>query len=245
MKNEYKSIAICVLVFSLFLSGCGSGQLFGPTITPSPTITNTPTSTSTPTPTATFTPTATATSTPTPVPVCNSGATVQGAIDNAIPGYLDILNVSTTLVGNKLTVVFTVRDIPDEIMIDRNSLEKGHSDMAWGVAIDTDNNKDTGEPAMFIRSGYGYDVLLQAFNFKNGSERSGTIQNLFRNKTKVWKFQANGGISSGASGTITVDQNAKTITLSANIRGITPNSYLHFFTFYNDTKMVIDELCRR
>ena len=41
MKNQPKAIVLSALVFSLLLSGCGSGQLFGPTITPTPTITNT------------------------------------------------------------------------------------------------------------------------------------------------------------------------------------------------------------
>lgn len=49
-------------VISLVLSGCGPGQLLGPTFTPTPTLTPT----ATPTPTATLTPTATPT--PTPVP---------------------------------------------------------------------------------------------------------------------------------------------------------------------------------
>jgi Tol biopolymer transport system component len=47
----------------MFVSGCGPGNVFGPTITPSPTITPTSTPTKTPTPTATSTPT----STPTPM----------------------------------------------------------------------------------------------------------------------------------------------------------------------------------
>ncbi len=243
MNTNSKAVAICVLAFSLALSGCGPGQLFGPTVTPTPAITSTPTLT--PTATATLTPTATATLTPTPVPVCNPNTTVQGAMDNDLPGYIDILDVSTTLVGTKLTVVFTVREIPDKITIDRNSLEPGYNDIAWGVAVDTDNSPDTGEPAGFIYSGYGYEYFLLALNFKSGSERSGTIQNLFRNKTNVWKAEESGRISSGAAGTLVVDQNAKTITLSGYIKGITPDSYLHFFTLYNDTKQIVDELCRR
>ena len=48
MKNRiYPVIEISV---SLFLSSCGPGQLFGPTITPTPTLTSIPTSTATPTP---------------------------------------------------------------------------------------------------------------------------------------------------------------------------------------------------
>ena len=66
-----KRINIFVSLFFLLLSGCGPGQLFGPTITPTPTNTSTSTSTSTPTPTPTLTPTntPTPTSSPTKVPV--------------------------------------------------------------------------------------------------------------------------------------------------------------------------------
>jgi hypothetical protein len=233
------------LVISLLLSGCGSGQLFGPTITPSPTITNTPTST--PTPTATFTPTATATftPTPTPAPVCNPNTTVQSAINNDIPGYVDILSVSTTLEGTKLTAAFKVREIPDEIKIDKETLKKGYPELAWGVAIDTDNNPDTGQSAFMINTGYGYDNTLQAFNYKQGSERSGTIQNIFRNKTAVWKATEK-GINMGATGTIAVDQSTNTITISGTVKGITSDSYLHFFTFaMNDTDLLVDEVCQR
>jgi len=241
-----KVFAFFVFAFSLLFSGCGPGQLLGPTITPTPTSTSTPTPTSTPT--ATFTPTATATATftPTPMPVCNPNSTVQGTADESLPGNMDMLGVTSTLDGYNFTVVFTVRDIPDEIVIDNNNLKKGNIEMAWGISIDTDNNPDTGEPAAFIGSGYGYETLLLAFNFKQGSERSGAIQNLFGNRTHVWIYQEGGGISSGSSGKITVDQSAKTITLtSANIQGITPESYLHFFTFHNVTQMVVDEICRR
>jgi hypothetical protein len=244
MKTVAKVIPFFVLMLSLTLSGCGPGQMLGPTITPSPTNTSTPTST--PTPTATFTPTPTATFTPTPAPVCNPNATVQGAADESLPGYIDLLGVSSKLEGVRLTVVFTVREIPDEFIIDNDNLQKGHAEVAWGVAIDVDKNPDTGQPALFVSSGYGYETVLQAFNFKQGSQRTGDIQNLFRNKTHVWIFGDDGGMRSGSSGSITVDKEAKTITLmSANITGITPESYLHFFTFHNDTEMAVDELCRR
>jgi hypothetical protein len=55
MKNLTSTVLI--LSISLLLSGCGVGQIFGPTITPIPTATDTPTATFTPAPT--FTPTAT------------------------------------------------------------------------------------------------------------------------------------------------------------------------------------------
>lgn len=59
-------IAKGCLVLSLLISGCGPGQMFGPTLTPTSTATATPTRT--PTPTPTFTPTQTPTVTPTRTP---------------------------------------------------------------------------------------------------------------------------------------------------------------------------------
>ena len=53
--NQRISVVLLVLGLSLIISGCGPGQLFGPTKTPTPTntptLTNTPTATITPTPT--------------------------------------------------------------------------------------------------------------------------------------------------------------------------------------------------
>ena len=74
-----KAAVTCILVMSVFLSACGPGRLFGPTLTPTPTSTSTPTRTPYPTytpfptytpyptftPFPTFTPTPTETSTPT------------------------------------------------------------------------------------------------------------------------------------------------------------------------------------
>lgn len=74
MKIKFQ-IAIISLILSIsFLSACGPGQLFGPTLTPTPTNTSTPTLTPTPTltitPTLTSTPTATAIITASSTPAC-------------------------------------------------------------------------------------------------------------------------------------------------------------------------------
>jgi hypothetical protein len=63
MKIQYKAISIFILIFSLLLSGCAPGQIFGATVTPTPSITTTPTLTPIPTETPTLPPTLT----PTPV----------------------------------------------------------------------------------------------------------------------------------------------------------------------------------
>ena len=69
MNIKSKVIAVFIFTFSLFLSGCGPGQLLGATFTPTPTTTNTPTLTPTPTATATQTSTPTPTLTPTPTQI--------------------------------------------------------------------------------------------------------------------------------------------------------------------------------
>jgi len=73
-----------ILLLALILSGCGSGQLFGPTLTPSPTITNTPTKTSTPTFTPTDTPTSTPTQTDTPEPTSTPTPITTGLVHGVL-----------------------------------------------------------------------------------------------------------------------------------------------------------------
>jgi hypothetical protein len=72
MNKKIVTIRICHAIVLgmvlLFLTGCGPGQLFGPTITPTPTSTPTFTPTPTPTLTPTITPSPTATLTPTITP---------------------------------------------------------------------------------------------------------------------------------------------------------------------------------
>lgn len=63
MITNRKMIVSIVIALSVLLAGCGPGQLFGPTLTPTATSTITPTNT--PTPTNTLTPTHTSTTTPT------------------------------------------------------------------------------------------------------------------------------------------------------------------------------------
>ena len=68
MNAKRQIVIILILTMSLVISGCGPGQLFGPTITPTLTKTLTPTASSTPTKTPTKAPTETPTKIPTRTP---------------------------------------------------------------------------------------------------------------------------------------------------------------------------------
>ena len=247
MNPKFISFATLTIFLILLISACAPTQPPVPTavilntsVPTKPVIpTQLPTDTPTPAPTQTLVPTETA------VPVCKPDNTVSGSIKNDIPDYLNILSVTTKLKGTNLTAVFSLRGIPDQITINKNSLKKGIPEIAWGVGIDTDNKDDTGGKAFVTSSGYGFDYILQAFNFKNRTEQKGSILNLFRGNTLVWKVKNDGSINSVGTGKIDVDPTAKTITLSANISGIKPDSYLYFYTYVQDNDTLIDEICSR
>jgi hypothetical protein len=254
MKTKLKAILFTLVVTSILISGCGPGQVFGPTPTPLPT--STPIPSSTPVPTITPKPTATNTSTPEPtatatrVPICPVGQTAKGTIDDIIPGYLDITEVSSTIEGTKLTVVIHVRDLPEQITINQKDLPKGGTEIAWGVAVDVDNDPDTGGRSFLSGTGYGYEAFLHTFHFKTaGSEQTGPINRIFQGDTNVWAPIESGGMKSIGPGKMTVDTEQKTITLTANIPKITPKSVLSFYSFFIDAKKLdepyIDEVCQR
>jgi hypothetical protein len=80
--NKTRTVTVFYLLTSLLVgmeavSGCGPGQLFGPTMTPTSTNTPIPTSTSTPSPTFTPTPTFTPSLTPTPTIIPEVGKPVS------------------------------------------------------------------------------------------------------------------------------------------------------------------------
>ena len=258
MNTNRHLLVLCFVILSLCVSSCGAAPALSPTATlpptstPLPTLTDTPvpTSTATPIPTPADTATPEPTATATPTPICKTGNTIQGTTDSNLPGYLDLTKVSTSLVGTKLTVVFNLKELPDKITINQKDLKQGQSEIAWGVAIDVDHNPETGGKVFMTGAGYGYDAFLQTFHFKQaGGERTGPINLIFQGETLVWKILSNGGISSGAAGSMKVDTQAKTLTLTGTIPNITPDSTLYFYSFYADAKNpgspMMDELCQR
>jgi hypothetical protein len=94
MNPHQRTLAILVfLIFSLVMSGCGPGQLFSPTFTPSPTNTLiptfTPTPTMTPSPTLTPTPTMTPSPTSTPTPTIEPPSQLSTFFDDTSLTYYE------------------------------------------------------------------------------------------------------------------------------------------------------------
>ena len=101
MNIKQQTIAICFLTASFLISGCGPGQVLGPTLTPTSTPTVTPTNTPTHTPAPTNTPKPTATFTPippTPTPIPPTPTPLTPKIAEDVP------EIEATLIqtlGNK------------------------------------------------------------------------------------------------------------------------------------------------
>jgi len=247
-----KKYTLLVLPFLFILSGCGLNRASVPTPLPTYTQPSSPTSppateTTLPTSTAEFVATATNIATATPPPVCHVGETIESATNGSLPSYIDIVKVSTKLSGSKFSATFTMNWLPDQIMIDRNILGYGAAEIAWGVAIDVDNDPNTGSSIPLTSSGYGYDYVLQAANFKEGEEVQGGLQALFSDKVNVWEVFADGSNSVLHQGKIYVDTATASITLSGDIKGIKKDSYLQFFAIYFPTasQQLTDEICQR
>lgn len=247
-----KQNIIIFFVACLFLLACGTGQAQVPTPLPSYTPPNTATASLTPeivepTSTLEIVETSTIAPTATPLPVCNPGESVENEANSSLPGYIDILNVSTKLNRSQLTVTFTMSWLPDAIGINRDIISFGSAEIAWGVAVDVDNDPTTGSSISLIDSGYGYEYALQAVNYKQGEEQQGDIETLFIDKTHIWEYFLDGSSDTITAGKIKVNTSTATLTLSGDIKGISRNSYLHFFAVYfpTDKKQLTDELCQR
>jgi hypothetical protein len=114
-QTSMKKTITLLFLFSLLISGCGPGQIFGPTFTPTPTSTSTPTIT--PTSTLTFTPTLTPTKKPTPTQT-----------DTPIPP--SGLGIRTSSLVSSFSDMFKFSDIPD---IDGYPAQKGSTDEGFST----------------------------------------------------------------------------------------------------------------
>lgn len=232
----HKRVIPVVVVFILLLSGCASNQLnksedesqigneestIVPINTPSPT--HEPTQTEIPPSTETAVP-----PTSIPEPVCKPGFTIQDATLDLLPGYADIVQVSTALEGGTLTVVFQFKDLPPEITLNDPENEEGQYEYAWGVAIDKDNNPGTGRSAPAGRK--AFDARLEAVHIKKGAEKTADIESLFQEKVATSEMQSDGNNIYEVNGSISVNQEQNTITLSGSFNDVPEDAHLVFYT---------------
>ena len=144
--------------------------------------------------------------------------------------FIDILKVETTLEEGILSVTFHLAGLPNEITINDDSLENFKQEYFWGVQIDTDNESDTGRSTFGRPEGVEYSMSL--FNFKQGQEKTGSFEDVFRNNAYIWIINEDGSSKTIKKAQFKVDYDLSTITLSGSVPDINESSLLYFGTSY-------------
>ena len=141
--------------------------------------------------------------------------------DNA---HIDITGIDSSLSGEKLTVVFHLRDLPESLTFNRTGIQKGMMEYRWVVQIDVDNDRNTG-------FGGGFEYLLSAYHsaflFESRADFNTPVSHGL--DSAVWRMGARRQVSFGESSYI-ASAEADTITLFGTIPGITADSRLSFET---------------
>lgn len=141
--------------------------------------------------------------------------------DNA---HIDITGISSSLSGEKLKVVFHLRDLPESLTFNRSGIRKGTVEYEWEVQIDVDNDRNTG-----FGGGFEYLLIAHHIAFLAESRENVITPISYGLKSDVWRLGPRSFISFGDSSYIASTE-ADTITLFGNIPGITADSRLVFVT---------------
>lgn len=152
------------------------------------------------------------------------GQTVTDESRDARQGHIDITEVSTSLSGETLTVVFHLRYVPEKLTFNRTGISEGWLEYSWQAVIDADNNMDTGEG--------GYDYVLSAYHIVRLSEKGENLEAPIEDQIKasIWPMDP-GSIMTLDDASLEVSSEDNTITLTGDIPGITSESRLSFQTY--------------
>lgn len=176
-----------------------------PTVTQTPTATATATSTNTPT----FTPSPTSTITPAPAVVGTPAA-------GELPGYIDVVDFATSLDGETLEAIFTLRELPASITVNRMGVPVNKLEYSWCVEVPTGSGD--------------YEMCAMHFVASPDTPTAGPITG--STQVNIWKHESTMSVLSVVDDAdIEVDYQARTITLRGTIPGITGSSPIRFTTF--------------
>ena len=149
------------------------------------------------------------------------GDTVTDDVSDVSAAHIDITEINTALSGEKLTVVFHLRDVPESLTFDRTGLSDGTMEYSWEVAIDVDNDRGTGVG--------GFEFLLSAYHIFFQSMSSGEITVPLGEivDASTWEVHPT-SFSAVEDASLKISAEADTITVSGRIPGITSGSRLTF-----------------
>ena len=153
------------------------------------------------------------------------GQTVTDDITDTLPAHMDITQVSTTLDGETLAVVFHLRDLPETLEFNREGVRDDMLEYLWSVSIDVDNDRTTG--------GYlGDEYSMSASRFRHPSSGGAAVHLPIEEAVQANSWQMDGTGSAYLSEiSLEVSSEENTITLVGDIPGITSASRLEFETY--------------
>ena len=136
--------------------------------------------------------------------------------------HIDITGIDSSLSGEKLTVVFHLRDLPETLNLNRTGAQNGLMEYMWQVQIDVDNDRNTG-------FGGGYEYLLSAYHVAFRIESRGNFIAPISNglESHIWEIDPKRMMTFEEASHI-ASAEADTVTLIGNIPGITADSRLVF-----------------
>ena len=155
------------------------------------------------------------------------GDTLTDTVSDVPAAHIDITEVETFLSGERLTVVFHLKDLPETLRFNRTEHGEGSKEYEWEVAIDVDNDRSTGPG--------GFDTLLTAYHIAFLSHQgtdADTIAPIGEMlEAAVWETHPGGSTSTLADADLAVSAEKETITISGVIPGITSESRLTFSAY--------------
>ncbi|MCB0211056.1 MAG: protein kinase [Anaerolineae bacterium] len=154
-----------------------------------------------------------------------SGETLIDSSNDVSSAYTDILQVSSSLSGETLSVTFILRDIPQQLTFNRPGIGQGNVEYQWAAYIDVDANPETGQIGTGWEYGLDAKTIIASTNapsyelpIETGVEPS------------VWQCEESGFCMQAYDATMTVERESRKLTLTGNVPGITPASRLVFMT---------------
>ncbi|MXY95531.1 MAG: hypothetical protein F4047_12450 [Caldilineaceae bacterium SB0670_bin_27] len=159
-------------------------------------------------------------------PIITPGQTVLDAAGDVPAAHIDILEINSALSGERLTVVFQLRDVPETLTFDRTGVPERAMEYNWDVSIDVDNDRTTGS--------YGFDYTLSAMHYvfprAGGINTTAAIDAPGVLQTNTWELDRHDAMTIDW-GRLEVSAEDNTITLSGKVPGITADSRLAFGAF--------------
>ena len=153
------------------------------------------------------------------------GQTATDEVSDVSAAYLDIVEVSTSLSGETLTVAFRFRDIPETLTFNRAGTLVNRMEYSWGVLVDADADPETGDG--------GFEYLLSAHHIvwpgHAGDKTEAPIEEVA--KADVWEMKPGGIIEGLSDASLEASAETDLMMLSGRISGITPDSRLSFRTY--------------